>query len=279
MKYIIHGATGAQGKPLFDQLTQSGEVALAAVRHLDSIKAGQGVEVDLDSVESLVAAYSGADGIFVHLPLGSESDRQTYANNIAEAIAKAQPERVVISTSGWKLGIEGDTSALPTLIEKVTATGVPTAVIAPQLYLENLLLPIVMEPVSKEGVLPYPLRENYPVSWCSHLDIADVAAHLLQDSTVIGVVEVGMLPAITGEELAAEFSEHFGKTVRFDALSPTEFGDRLATLFGRTAADEVVSGYEAKAQTSDSAIHYENSAQAKIGLQPRSVTQWLADIA
>ncbi|MFD1385124.1 SDR family oxidoreductase [Rhodanobacter aciditrophus] len=279
MKYIIHGATGAQGKPLFDQLIHKGKNALAAVRHLDSINASQGVEVDLASIESLVAAYSGADGIFVHLPLGPESARQTYANNIAEAIERAEPGRVVISTSGWKLGVEGDTSALPTLIEKVTATGVPTAVIAPQLYLENLLLPIVMEPVRKEGVLPYPLREDYPVSWCSHLDIADVTAHLLQDSTVIGIVEVGMLPAITGTELATAFSEHFGKTVRFDALSPAEFGDRLATLFGRAAADEVVSGYEAKAQTSDSAIHYETSAQSKIGLRPRSVAKWLADIA
>ncbi|WP_417553593.1 SDR family oxidoreductase [Marinomonas fungiae] len=279
MKYIIHGATGAQGKPLFDALTKTGQRPLAAVRHQDAIDAGQGIAVDLASVDSLTNAYTGADGVFVHLPLGSDDDRLAYANNIAEAIDKAQPKRVVISTSGWKLGTEGDTSALPTLIKKVTATDVPTAIVAPKLYLENLLLPIVIESVTKEGLLPYPLRADYPVSWCSHLDIADVAAHLLQDSSITGLIEVGMLPAITGQELAAAFSEHFGKTVHFDALSPSEFGDRLATLFGREAADEVVSSYEAKAKTSDSAIHSEHSAQTILGLQPRSVTQWLADIA
>jgi hypothetical protein len=59
------------------------------------------------------------------------------------------------------------------LVREVENSEASTAVIAPRLYLENLLLPIVIEPVKTDNTLSYPLRSDYPVSWRSHLDIAD----------------------------------------------------------------------------------------------------------
>jgi hypothetical protein len=54
--------------------------------------------------------------------------------------------------------------------------GVSHAVYAPELYLANLLMPYVIDSVRERGVLPYPMRADFPVSWASHLDIADVVA-------------------------------------------------------------------------------------------------------
>ena len=70
-----------------------------------------------------------------------------------------------------------------TLIDGVTGSGVPTAVVAPRLYLENLLLPVVLAPTREEGVLRYPLPTSFPVSWSSHLDVAEVVARLLTDAS------------------------------------------------------------------------------------------------
>ncbi|SOR76695.1 MULTISPECIES: hypothetical protein [Streptomyces] len=67
----------------------------------------------------------------------------------------------------------------------------PTRVIAPELYLENLLIPRVIGSVRERGVLPYPIRADVPVSWASHLDSADAVVALLDRTDVTGVVFVG----------------------------------------------------------------------------------------
>lgn len=114
----------------------------------------------------------------MHLPQAAEPTRLEQANNIAEAVAAAQPKRVVISTSGAiidepdrALQASGD-SAIGTLIRRVADSGVSHAVVAPRLYVENLLLPMVIGRVQSDGVLSYPLRADFPASWSSHLDVA-----------------------------------------------------------------------------------------------------------
>lgn len=285
MTYIVHGATGAQGAPLFNRLARSGKRAVAAVRNTVAVKDMPAVAVDNASVDSLAAAYRDADGVFVHLPLASEAERVRYAHNIAQAIARAKPRRVVISTSGYGVDEPGSPtltppeSAVAVLIREVERTGVSVAVIAPRLYLENLLLPMVLEPVKAEGVLRYPLRADYPVSWCSHLDVAEVAERLLAEASVTGVVGVGQLPGITGVDLAKGFAQHFDRKVNFESMTPEAFGETLAPWIGAEAAAGVVAGYQAKARTSGSAIVQERSAQRLLGLTPRSVPQWLAEVA
>lgn len=278
MNYVIHGATGAQGSPLFKKLLKQGRNAVAAVRGPASLQGVPAASIDLSSVESLADIYKGAEGVFIHLPLGSETARSIFAHNIAKAIGIAKPARIVVSTSGGELGAPSDERALPTLVRELEKTGVSMAVIAPQLYLENLLLPVVMESVKNDNKLPYPLGNDYPVSWCSHLDVADVAMALFTNHSVMGIVGVGQLPAITGNELADAFSKHFGHPVVFESLTPQAFGARLAPLFGEEAAAEVVEGYKAKALVPHSAIEQVNSAQALLGIQPRTVEQWLSDM-
>lgn len=208
MTFIIHGATGAQGGPLIKRLLAAGKPALAAVRNASSTNGLPTVVVNNASVDSLAAAYRGADGVFFHLPLASEEDRVQYAHNFAQAIALARPARVVISTSGNVVDEPGaatqvsDDSAIAVLLREVARTGVSFAVVAPRLYLENLLLPTQFGAVQAEGVLRYPLRADYPVSWSSHLDVAVVAERLLADAAISGIVGLGHAPGLTGADLA-----------------------------------------------------------------------------
>lgn len=284
MTFIIHGATGAQGAPLIKRLLAAGQPAVAAVRNAAGASGLPTVVVDNASVDSLVAAYRGADGVFFHLPLAGEADRVQYARNFAQAIAIARPARVIISTSGNVVDEPGsatqvpDDSAVAVLVREVARTGISCAVVAPRLYLENLLLPTQFGAVQAEGVLRYPLRADYPVSWSSHLDVAVVAERLLLDTTTTGIVGLGHAPGLTGADLAAGFAAHLGKPVRYEAITPEAFGDMITPLFGAAAAAGVVAGYQAKAQTSGCVIAVATSAQTLLGLQPRSVQQWLADV-
>ena len=286
MADIVHGATGAQGSPILSALTSTGRTAIAAVRHPEAVPDGiVARQVDLASADSLASAYKGADGVFVHLPMGAPEAAAAQARAVVEAVAQARPGRVVISTSGQIVDQPGSPlqatadSPIMTLIDGVTGSGVPTAVVAPRLYLENLLLPVVLDPARQEGVLRYPLPASFPVSWSSHLDVADVVTRLLTDaSPTTGTVGVGHRPGLTGPDLAAAFSSHLGREVRFEGITPEAFGELITPLFGPAAA-LVVELYQALNAQDGNTIAEDSSAQELLGLRPRPIEQWLEDLA
>ncbi|EHM95293.1 hypothetical protein HMPREF0975_00636 [Actinomyces sp. oral taxon 849 str. F0330] len=286
MADIVHGATGAQGSPILSALTSAGRTAIAAVRHPEAVPDGiVARQVDLASVASLASAYKGADGVFVHLPMGAPEAAAAQARAVVEAVAQARPGRVVISTSGQIVDQPGSPlqatadSPIMTLIDGVTGSGVPTAVVAPRLYLENLLLPVVVDPARQEGVLRYPLPASFPVSWSSHLDVADVVVSLLTDaSPTTGTVGVGHRPGLTGPDLATAFSSHLGREVRFEDITPEAFGELITPLFGPAAAP-VLELYRALNAQDGNTIAEDSSAQELLGLRPRPIEQWLEDLA
>ena len=279
MTFIIHGATGAQGAPLFERLKAAGKSVKAASRNAENGE--YAVTADAGSADSLTAAYDKAEGIFVHLPQAPEALRLDYANNIVAAIEAARPLRVVISTSGAVVDMPESPlqspadSAIMTLINGVKDTGVSNAVVAPRLYLENLLLPMVSAPVTSEGVLRYPVRTDYAVSWSSHADVARVAEHLLLDSTLSGVVGIGHLPGLQGADLAVGFSKYLGRDVTFEALAPEAFGKLIEPFFGPAFAG-VVGFYQAHWQALANTIDAKTSAQTLLGIEPEDVQTWLA---
>ena len=286
MADIVHGATGAQGSPVLSALTTAGRSAIAAVRHPEAVPDGiVARQVDLASAASLASVYEGADGVFIHLPMGAPEAAAAQARAVVEAVAQARPGRVVISTSGQIVDQPGSPlqaaadSPIMTLIDGVTGSGVPTAVVAPRLYLENLLLPVVLDPACQEGVLRYPLPASFPVSWSSHLDVADVVVRLLTDaSPTTGTVGVGHRPGLTGPDLAAAFSSHLGREVRFEGIAPEAFGELITPLFGPAAAP-VVELYRALNAQDGNTIAEDSSAQELLGLRPRPIEQWLKDLA
>ncbi|GAA2465762.1 NmrA family NAD(P)-binding protein [Agromyces soli] len=271
--------------PVLAALTAAGRDAVAAVRNPAGLPAGtRSLAVDLADGEALARAYAGAEGVFVHLPMGGDpavSAAQVVA--IVSAVDTARPARVVISTSGAIVDEPGSplqapsTAPIQQLIQGVAATGVSTAVVAPRLYLENLLLPVVAEPARSEGVLRYPLPAEYPVSWSSHVDVADAAVELLTDDWVEGIVAIGHRPGLTGTDLAAGFAQHFATEVRFEAISPDAFGELITPLFG-AAAQPVVDLYRALNAADQNVIAEDRSAQMMLGLAPRSVADWLAAV-
>ena len=294
---IIHGATGAQGSPVLSALTAAGRTAIAAVRHPEAVPGGIAArQVDLASADSLASAYEGADGVFVHLPMGAPETAAAQARAVVEAVTRARPGRAVVSASGQVVDqpdsslMAAADSPIMMLIRGLADSGVPTAVVAPRLYLENLLLPVVVGPACEEGVLRYPLPASFPVSWSSHLDVADVVVRLLTEASAIGgagaagttgtagTVSVGHLPGLTGPDLAAAFSTRLGCDVRFEAIAPEEFGELIAPLFGAAAAS-VVEFYRALGAQAGCVIDRGTSAQRLLGLSPHPVERWLADMS
>ena len=280
MTYIIHGATGAQGAPVHANLQASGARAIAAVRNTAGLD-GPAVSVDLNSVESLTEAYREADGVFVHLPLAGPQEQLEMALAIGEAVRRARPGRVVFSTSGYTGDMTepaGADSPHAVLWRALAESGVSYAVVAPRLFLENLLLPATLGPARGEGILRYPVRDDYAISWSSHIDIADVTSKLLTEHTVSGLVSVGALPGLQGADLAVGFAQHLGKDVVFEPVKPMEYGELIEPLFGSDAIAPVIASYEHRWTQQSELIDEARSAQRLLGIRPRSVEQWLHDL-
>jgi uncharacterized protein YbjT (DUF2867 family) len=278
MTYVIHGATGAQGAPVVAALAAAGKSVTALTRNERAVVDGaRVVAAAYSSAADLTDAYRGAAGVFVHLPMAAEEDRRAFADNILIAVREARPGRVVFSTSGYPtdpaLG-----GAAATLAAGLAEADVSHAVIVPELYLENLLMPYVVDSVRERGVLPYPIRADFPVSWASHLDIADVALALFDRPDVTGVVSVGQYPAITGPDLAEAFGARLGRDVVFAPLTPEEFRISVAPVIGEGAAADVAEVYRAMSTMPGRSITPETSAQKLLGLTPRTASQWLADM-
>ncbi|KQO03270.1 hydroxylase [Arthrobacter sp. Leaf234] len=276
MTFIIHGATGAQGAPVATALLQAGHSVTAAVRNPQTYQQGPAVAIDLSNAAALADAYTGVDGVFVHLPLGSPGQQLELARTIIAAVDEARPARVVFSTSGYDLG-EGEDSPHGVLMRGLLDTGVSTAIIAPRLYLENLLLPPVIAAAREHGVLPYPIRADYRVSWSSHLDVADVAAQLFDRVDITGTIAVGARPGLLGDDLAAGFAAYLAHPVRFESQTPEAFGDSLIPIFGGDAMTPVIDSYRARSTQQDDVIDASRSAQTLLGRHPRSVEAWLRD--
>lgn len=101
MTYVIHGATGAQGAPVVSALAAAGKPVTAITRNEKAVVNGaRVVAAAYSSATDLTDAYRGAAGVFVHLPITSEEDRQIFADNILTAVRETRPARVVFSTSG-----------------------------------------------------------------------------------------------------------------------------------------------------------------------------------
>lgn len=280
MTYVIHGATGAQGAPVLAALIAQGETPIALSRGGAPVPGATSRATDASSAAALTEAYRGADAVFVHLPLGSEEGRSAIAAAVVAALEAAQPGRVVISTSGAIVDAPGtvmqipEGSALATLISGARASGVPTAVVAPRLFLENLLLPHVQAGLREDGVLRYPVRPDFAVSWASHLDVAEVIVALLTRAEETGVFGVGAVPAITGPDLAAAFAEALGAPVVFESVAPEEFGRLIAPLLGEGPAAGVAGLYSALAAEADFTFAPETGAEARLGVAPRDLVDW-----
>ncbi|KQX76197.1 SDR family oxidoreductase [Aeromicrobium sp. Root472D3] len=274
MTYLVHGATGAQGSPVLSFLRAAGHSATAAVRDTSSTD-GPAVSVDVASVDSLTSAYRGATGVFVHLPVGSAEQQLAAGQNIGTAVVSAEVPRVVVSTSGYPLE---PGSGLAALVDALTADDVSFAVVQPRLFLENLLLPPVTEAVQAEGVLRYPVRADYPLSWASHLDVADAVVALLLDRTITGRIGVGALPPLVGADLAAGFAEHHGTDIAFEPQDPEDFGRDIIPMFGEAGARPVIDSYAWRQTQPSDVIDAATSAQRLLGLSPRGVAAWLDEI-
>lgn len=238
----VFGATGAQGAPVVEAALDAGHSVRAVAR--DAAKIAEmhtGVEAyaaDLNDKDAIQTALTGVNAAFLHLPLPTGPDD---IQNWMEAFLAAAHEvslPLLVYTTGGPTGerfpssvvVDGGTQGMNALLN----CGVPTIVLQPAVYLENLLPPVFAPLLRSEGKLDYPpVKQSLKMQWTSHHDQARVAAAALARPDLAGqAFEIGSPAALTGPELAQHASNWLGRSVTFDPMTPEAFGQRVGDALG-----------------------------------------------
>ncbi len=238
----IFGATGAQGAPVVEEALAKGMTVRAVARDIEKLAQMHpnaiAVAADLGDADAIGKALDGVDAAFFHLPLPSgPEDPQKWLGAIITAANQAELPLLVYSTSGpagekypSSMVIDGATQGAGAILN----CGIPAIVLKPAIYLENLLPPVFAPSLREKGIADYPpLRQGQKIMWTSHLDQARIAVAALARPDLAGnSFDIGSPDAVTGKELAVLLAGWLGRPVKFDPVTPTEFGQRVGEILG-----------------------------------------------
>ncbi|MER6948470.1 NmrA family NAD(P)-binding protein [Nonomuraea sp. NPDC000554] len=277
MTFLVIGATGAQGGAVARELVASGQRVRGLAR---SDRMPDGVQPfvgDLGDAALVKAAFTGVSRASVLLPMVYEPELvAAYVRNVIDAALAAGVERLVFNTGNRTPSEATGVAAFETrraAVASLLESGVPTVVLRPPVYLDNLLAPWVAGPLAHEGVLRYPLPAGLPVAWLSHADLATITvAALTRDGLDGAVLDVGGPDTVTGTELAAAF----GPGVRYAEQDVDEFEHALARALGEPTAAGVAATYRWLATTAGAVDPVDPDLEERLGVRLTPLREWIA---
>ncbi len=299
----VVGATGAQGGGLVRAImsdTEGNFTARALTRDVNSDKAkalaavgAEVVQADVDDVESLKAAFSGAYGAFCvtffweHF---SPEKEGAQVQNMAEAAKHAGVKHVVWSTlEDTRKWVPLHDDRMPTLMENYKVphfdakgasdhvfadAGVPTTYLLTSFYWDNLIYFGMGPKKGPDGKLAIALpMGDKKLPGIAAGDIGKCAYGVFkQGSSLIGKT-VGIAGEhLTGSQMAAALSTALGEDVRYNAVSPEAYRG-----FGFPGAEDLGNMFQFKRDFEDYFCGARDLAGAR-ALNPELQTfdAWLA---
>ncbi len=260
-KILVHGANGVQGGAIARSLRREGFEVRACVR--DVARAGSlaadcvdVVAADLGSTPALRAASHGVDAVVLTLPLSW--DRETvlrWTRNASTAARDGGAGLIVLNNSTRipSRPTEVQSFELRREAEAVLReAGLPSIVLRPPLFMENLANPLLASAMVTDRALPYPLQLRVRVPWLAAADLgAYVGAALRRPDLAGRALDVGGPEMLDGQALTDELSPAVGHALRYVPVPPGDFERGLAAHFGPAVARGIAQTYFWMAENSD----------------------------
>jgi NAD(P)H dehydrogenase (quinone) len=272
MRIAVLNASGIQAKAIADHLGTA-----HAVTRL-SRAAGPGLTtVESESEDDLARKLEGQDAVVLTSPIDHRpGSREAYADRVTRAAERAGLSRVVLNTAAAVLDSDRPVATVLKRVRDIVQSGaVPSTVVQPTVYLDNLLAPWFLPAILNDGVVAYPIAPDTAVSWISHADLARfIAAVLARSETAGRVFDIGG-EALTGPELTAVVERAVGRPVAYQKLPFEPFAAGLNAGFGAPTGDDIADMYR-HLQQNPEALLRDDSAWSELGLAPATAAKWAA---
>jgi NAD(P)H dehydrogenase (quinone) len=247
-RVLVYGATGTQGAPVVRHALASGRRVRALTRAAERARAwaDEGAEVavaDLVDPASLAVANDGVGEVVLQLPLQYDfALHQAYGRNAVDAAEAAGVDLLVFNTSAHVITGKGIDiyEARQEVVDHLQASEVPSIVLRPTFFMEILLGPWIRPGIVDGGVIAFPLPADLPMSWVSASELGAYAVAALDHPELAGrTFDIGGPQPLTGDDLAACFSQVLGRKITFLSISPDDYEAALVPAFGATVARAV----------------------------------------
>ncbi|WP_339165939.1 NmrA family NAD(P)-binding protein [Paenibacillus sp. FSL R5-0341] len=279
---LVYGASGVQGGAVARLLTSKGVTVRTITRHDKNVAAlkEQGIEAfvgDLSVSETLKDVNSGVDKVFLNMPIEYDTAlMKQQITNAVEAARQAHVKLIVVNSNGFLPVHPTDTKTLDVkreLIEYVQQSGIPTILVKPTLYMENFLIPGLIN----NGMLFYPVPADKPIPWISSEDAAQYHYYALTHPELAGQVLLAPGPeALTGAELGERFTQALGQDITFNFLNYDNFEAALSPVMGADQAAGIAGFYRWIGANIDSLNYYDVKDRVVVpDLQLTSLKDWL----
>jgi uncharacterized protein YbjT (DUF2867 family) len=243
MLLAVVGATGKQGSGVIVAALHSAEISVRAIVRDQGRPLERGVTevvvADLDDVDSLSAAFAGADAAYCVTPPDEPGDwgRETVrARNMATAARNVKLAHVVWSTqedtrenldvAGSTVSLLGGRYRVPSYDAKAEADaafrrlGVPTTFMRTSFYWESLFVPGISP---ANGVLRWPLGDA-KLPGIAVADIGRCAVSILRRRSEFVDRTIGICgDVLTGYEIADAIRDVAGLACRYEPIEPSCF--------------------------------------------------------
>ncbi|WP_017976684.1 SDR family oxidoreductase [Actinopolyspora halophila] len=286
-EHLVIGSSGFQGAAVARTLVAEGHRVRGFARGTGTPapRAPELVTVhgDLADPDSLREAFRDVTHAAVQLPLHFDARLiETYAHNVVAAAREANVRRLVYNTNTPVPDTDTSYAAYDTrrIAEAILRdSGLPVVVLRPPVYLDNLFSPWNGPELAGDGVLSYPLPADLRVSWLSHDDLAAATvAALHREGLEDTTLRIGGPEAVTGAELAAEFSRGMGRPIVFRPQEVDEFESRLGRVLGPEAASGVGGIYRWLSGEPDAELFVadHDTVRRELGIITTPIARWVA---
>lgn len=261
MRVLVYGATGSQAGPIVPKLVAAGHTPVVITRTAAHAAAAAElgamvVEADMGDLEALRAAHAGVEAVALMVPaFANPLEQPRLFTNALTAARDAGVGLIVYNTSGPLIAQRIGNPMYDSRhdrIEELRASGVPSIIIQPTAYMENLLGPWTRPGIVAKDELAYPTPPELRLGWIATDDVAALIVAALQRPQLAGSHFVVSGPEnLSGPELAARFSAGLGRTITYREMPLDEFAALLDAAFGPGAGAGGAAGYKFQRDNAD----------------------------
>ncbi|MEV6107128.1 NAD(P)H-binding protein [Streptomyces sp. NPDC051940] len=223
MNVAVLGATGKTGRPLVDALLARGVEVRAASRQPKDIPGAETVHFDWADRDTWAGAVAKVDAVYVVGPVWEPDAAAVFEDFLGQA---SDVRRVVLLTLIDAERLPADVP-LAGWERAVQQSGKEWTILRPNWFQQNLGHGAFTEELRDTGLLELPAGAR-ALSFIDVRDVAEAAAVALTEDGHSGRTYVLTGPdSLTYAQATALLGQAAGRALRYAALSPADYADRL----------------------------------------------------